>query len=177
MPVPIVTAVVCFVALCIAVDLRTRRIPNVVSGAAMLVGLALNVLYFGVAGVVDSVAGLLLTMAMLLGPFALGGIGGGDVKMMGGVGALLGPRLAFAGLLVGVVLGGVIMAIHLARRGRLREKLAATQAMFATAALSGSIAPLRVSAANAGAITLPYSVPLGVGTVSVLAISQIVRFS
>src|SRR5947207_15853080 len=85
-----VATVVIFVALCVIADVRTRRIPNVISGSAMLLGITLNTAYMGTAGLLDSLAGLGVTVGVLLWPFAMGGIGGGDVKMMGAIGALLG---------------------------------------------------------------------------------------
>jgi hypothetical protein len=65
----------------------------------------------------------------------------------------------------------VIMAIHLARLGRLGETLRTVGTMATAGVLGGSLEPLRVSAAAPGAITLPYSVPLGLGTFLVLAAS------
>jgi prepilin peptidase CpaA len=170
MPLPIIATVVVLVALSAAIDVRVRRIPNLVSAPAIVAGLALNALYFGAEGLGASLAGLLAATAVLVPPFALGGIGGGDVKMMGAVGALLGPRLALAGMALGMMLGGVLMAAHLARRGRLSETLARTGAMFATAATTGSLAPLRVPAGRPGTVALPYSVPLGVGTLAALVL-------
>jgi len=105
-------------------------------------------------------------------PFALGGIGGGDVKMMGAIGALLGPRFAVASLAVGMVLGGVVMVVHLARCGRLREKLARTRTMLVDAASAHSVDPLRVTATAPDAVALPYSVPLGLGALGVLVLGH-----
>lgn len=171
MPPVIAAAAALFVALCVVADVRSRRIPNLLSGPGMLLGIALNAFYRGGAGVAASLSGLLLTVAVLLWPFAMGGIGGGDVKMMGAVGAFLGPRLALMGLVMGVILGGGLMVWHLARRGRLREKVTATATMFQAAAMTRSLSHLRVSAADPGAIALPYSVPLGLGTLCALTLS------
>jgi prepilin peptidase CpaA len=168
-PPPIIAATLGFAALCIASDARSRRIPNLLSGLGMVTGAVLNTAYFGADGLLVSLIGLLVTGAALMVPFALGGIGGGDVKMMAAVGALLGPRTSFVALLVGMALGGLIMAIHLARLGRLRETVQTVSTMATTGVLGGSLEPLRVSAAQPGAITLPYSVPLGLGTLLVLA--------
>ena len=168
MPTVIITFVVVFIVACCVVDARTRRIPNVLSGSAMLAGIALNASYFGLSGVGLSLGGLLAAAAILLPSFAVGGIGAGDVKMMGAIGALLGPQLALAGLGLGMIFGGLIMLVHLARRGRLQEKLWSTWAMLASAALARSIEPLRAPAADPNAVALPYSVPLGLGTVVVL---------
>ena len=171
LPAPILAASAAFVALCIAADLRTRRIPNLLSGLGIMTGLALNTAYSGGDGFLASLAGLLLMAALLAMPFALGGLGGGDVKMMGAIGALLGPRAVLVALLVGMVLGGIIMALHLVRHGRLGSTVKAVGLMTAGSILGGSLEPLRVSAGAPGAIALPYSVPLGLGTLAVLAIA------
>ena len=172
MPLSIIASTVVFTGVCIALDVRTRRIPNAITGPAILLGAALNLFHGGLYGLACALAGLLFTVVILLGPFALGGIGGGDVKMMGAVGALLGPRLAFLGLGLGMILGGAIMILHLGRLGRLGQKLRATAAMFSAAAVTGSLAPLRASAEHPDAIALPYSVPLGLGTLAVLFLGQ-----
>src|SRR5437868_8522669 len=123
MPPPLLCALFTFVAACCLVDLRTRRIPNVISGSALLVGVVLNALYYGSTGLLWSLGGAVIVVAVLLAPFALGGLGGGDVKMIAAIGAFLGPRLALEGLVVGMAIGGILMAIHLARLGRLSEKI------------------------------------------------------
>jgi len=170
-PAPIIAAAVGFAALCIVGDVRTRRIPNLLSGFGIVAGIVLNTVHFGSHGLLASLGGLLLTVGLLLGPFALGGLGGGDVKMMGAIGALLGPRVTLAALLVGIAFGGVIMAIHLVRVGRLRETFVNIVTMLAASVVGGSLEPLRMSPGQPGAITLPYSLPLGLGTLAVLAAS------
>jgi len=169
MPLTIIASTVIFTGACMGLDVRTRRIPNVVTGPAIVLGAALNFLHGGLPGLVMSLTGFVVTVAVLLAPFALGGIGGGDVKMMAALGTLLGPRLAFLGLALGMILGGAIMIVHLGRLGRLGEKLRATASMFSAAAVTGSLEPLRVSADRPNAISFPYSVPLGLGTLAVLA--------
>jgi prepilin peptidase CpaA len=170
MPTLIAAIAVVFIVACCVVDARTRRIPNTLSAGAVLAGLGLNTVYFGMSGLGLSLGGLLAAAAILLPSFAVGGIGAGDVKMMGAIGALLGPQLALAGLGLGMIFGGLIMLVHLARRGRLQEKLGSTWAMVASASLARSIEPLRAPAADPHAVALPYSVPLGLGTVTVLVV-------
>ena len=126
-------------------------------------------LYFGAAGLVASLIGMIAAVALLLLPFALGGIGGGDVKMMAALGALLGPRVAVTGLVIGMILGGAIMLVHLIRIGRAREKLSATGTMVASAWGSRSLSPLRAAATGGSTVSLPYSVPLGLGVVISMA--------
>ena len=167
-PSTTIVATLSFVALCIVGDVRTRRIPNLLCGLAIVVGVLLNTAHSGTVGLLASMEGTLAAMALLLFPFSMGGIGGGDVKMMGAIGALLGLHAGIMALFAGLVFGGVIMAIHLVRLGRLGKTAATVATMVAASFLGRSLDPLRTSAAQPGAITLPYSVPLGLGTLAVL---------
>ena len=171
MPLLIYVILTIFVVTCCVVDVRTRRIPNAISGPAVVAGVILNTMSYGLPGLGWSLAGVAVIVAILLAPFALGGLGGGDVKMMAAVGAFLGPRLALYGLLVGMILGGVVMMVHLARIGRLAEKIGALRTMVVNAALLRSVDPLRMAANDPVAISLPYSVPLGLGAAVVVAAS------
>ena len=171
----IATAAILFVSACIVSDVRTLRIPNALTGPAILIGLALNTACFGPSGALASLAGLGLAIALMLTPFALGGIGGGDVKMMGAVGAFLGPALIMKSLLLGFILGGAFAIAHLIRISRLREKLAITWLMFHNAVVSRSLEPLQAPRDSPNAVALPYSVPLGIGTASVIAISVLAQ--
>lgn len=171
MPSLTIVMLIAFLTACVVSDLRTRRIPNLLSGATMLAGVALNTAYFGTSGLAGSLAGLVMAVILLLFPFALGGIGGGDVKMMGAVGTLLGPRITLAGLCFGLILGGATIAIHLSQKGRLREKLAAVGTMVTAAALTRSFLPLKVSASDQDAVSLPYSLPLALGVIAALGIT------
>jgi leader peptidase (prepilin peptidase)/N-methyltransferase len=95
-------------------DLEHRLLPNVVVGPAALVGFALSVLESPERWWVYLVSAL----AMAGGLFALalaypGGMGMGDVKMGGMLGAFLGPYAAlavFLGALCGAFTGGLLMA-------------------------------------------------------------------
>src|SRR5262245_58808805 len=136
----------------------------------MLTGLALATATHGVAGFTASASGLLLAIGLLIVPFALGGIGGGDVKMMAAVGALVGPEALLASLLAGMILGGLVAVGVLWRRGRLGEKWHAIGAMLRSAFLTWSLEPLRAPAPGEDTVALPYSVPLALGTIFALSL-------
>jgi prepilin peptidase CpaA len=154
-------------ALPFGIGIRESETP-----ANVAVGLVINGALAGASGLLASAAGLLTAMLILFPPFALGGIGGGDVKMMGAVGAFVGPRMVLAAMACGMILGGVVMVGVLARRGILSDKLMGTFVMLRSAVVTRSIAPLRAPAAAPGAIALPYSVPLALGTVAALGYSR-----
>jgi leader peptidase (prepilin peptidase)/N-methyltransferase len=97
-----------------AIDLEHRLLPNVIVGPAALVGLVLSILAhpagwwtYPLSAV--AVAGALLGLALIYPS----GMGMGDVKMGGMLGAFLGPYAAlavFLGALIGAVTGGLLMA-------------------------------------------------------------------
>jgi len=154
------------VSVCVATDLATRRIPNTVTWSAMLAGTALNTAMHGSTGFVSALSGLLLGLMILIPPFAVGGIGGGDVKMMGSVGAFVGPWPLLISLITGLVFGGIVAAIAAARRGRFVETLTRAWVMVRDALLTRSAEPLKAPGKLPGQIILPYSVPLALGTVT-----------
>lgn len=96
-----------FVAAAAIVDLRTRRIPNLLTVSAATVGLVLNLSRTGGAGAIASGAGLLTGLAVFLPFFVAGGFGAGDVKAMAAVGAFLGPKGALLAATWTLLVGGL----------------------------------------------------------------------
>jgi prepilin peptidase CpaA len=90
-------------------DLARRRIANWIPAAALAGGFGWQIGQKGLwPGVFQSVLGAAAGFAVFLIFYLLGGMGGGDVKLMAGFGALLGPQqLLFAALWTAGV-GGVI---------------------------------------------------------------------
>lgn len=161
-----------FFVACWTFDLRSRSIPNALTGCFFLAGLVLNFTLHSFAGLGIALLGAALTGGLLVPPWVLGGVGGGDVKMMGAFGALVGPGIGLYGLAAGLVLGGIFAVVHLVRIGRLREKLDSTRGMVTGAVIGRSAGPLRLSADAPDAVTLPYSLPLGAGAVVVLLLMR-----
>ena len=73
-------------------DASTRRIPNILVATALAYALLLAVAIDGLSGIATSLAGLGVGMAILLPLYALRVTGAGDVKLLGAVGALVGPQ-------------------------------------------------------------------------------------
>lgn len=92
-----IAAVLGFTAIAVWIDVRTRRIPNWLTVTSALLGMTYHVVNGGVAGMAVSLGGFATGFGILLLLWLSGAGGGGDVKLMGAVGAWLG---AFATLLV-----------------------------------------------------------------------------
>lgn len=80
--------------------------------------MALHIGLHGFEGLYFSLEGIGMGIALLLGFYALGGMGAGDVKLLGVVGGFLGPTGVLNAFLVTALLGGAYaVALCLARWG------------------------------------------------------------
>ena len=112
-------------------ELKAGKIYNWLTYPAILAGLAFGAVHGAVdggsawEGFVDHAAGFGLSFGVLFLAYLLGGMGGGDVKLMGAVGAFLGWPAAlyatFYSFLVGAALGLVLMVWRGQTRSVLRR--------------------------------------------------------
>jgi len=118
-----------------AIDFRTRRVPNGLTGAAAAFGFALALTGVGRIGVIAAVAGGVIGLALMLPGYLFGATGGGDVKLLAALGTLLGPeRILFA--YFGMAIGGGVIALAIAAyRGRLRNQMFAYAPAIAIGAI------------------------------------------
>jgi len=97
-------------------DVRTRRIPNWLTFPAAGLGVAATTVLHGVHGTVSSAEGLVVGLALFFPLFVLKGLGAGDVKLMGALGAWLGTSVisgvAFYTALAGGLLAIVVIVKH-----------------------------------------------------------------
>jgi len=126
--------VILFVVLAISLltDIRQRKILNIVTLPAMVVGVFYSVVSQGIRGFGMSCAGLVAGIALLFIPFLMGGIGAGDVKLLGAVGALKGPVFVFYSGLASAIAGGIIAVVILICRRRFYKVLKNTTWGFVT---------------------------------------------
>jgi prepilin peptidase CpaA len=89
-------------------DVATRRIPNALTFGAALTALAAHAWVGGWPGAAMALAGWAVGIALFLPVFALGGMGAGDVKLLGALGAWLGPLAALWVALYSGIAGGVM---------------------------------------------------------------------
>ncbi len=96
-------------------DARVRRIRNWLTLSMVLTGFA----HQGLSGFGSATLGMALGFALTVGLFMLGAVGGGDVKLMAGVGAWVGPWGVLGVFVVEKVVGLVIVLTQAATAGRL----------------------------------------------------------
>jgi prepilin peptidase CpaA len=103
------------VAACID-DLRRRQISNWIPGSAFASGLVVQTAQHGVRGTGAALLGSMAGFGVFLVFYLLGGMGGGDVKLMAGFGALLGVKLLLQAALWTAGCGGVMALMVIGAR-------------------------------------------------------------
>jgi prepilin peptidase CpaA len=147
-------------------DVRTRRIPNGLTAFALLAALAVRAV-FGLAALLDGVLGAGLALVLLLPLFALGGVGGGDAKLLVAVGAFLGPGGFLVALLATAIAGGVMSLVYAVRRGVILPVLLNTRGLLKYV-VTGGRSGERSTLATPGALSVPYGVAIAAGTLFAL---------
>jgi prepilin peptidase CpaA len=113
-----------FIAVCLYTDLSERKIYNNVVLAGIIVSLIYNVIVLGpLNGAVFTFTGLFTGIFLLIIPFVAGGLGAGDVKMLGMIGAFLGYSMVVEVLLVSALVGGIFAVVTLIRGKGILKRL------------------------------------------------------
>jgi prepilin peptidase CpaA len=101
----------CLLISAVVLDVRYRKIPNILTFPVMLSGLVYHTLTNGGAGLFFSLGGLVTGLAVLMIFFLMGAMGAGDAKLMGAIGALSGTHVVLNAALISMLAGGVYALI------------------------------------------------------------------
>jgi prepilin peptidase CpaA len=165
----ILTAIVISIGLIACVfDVRTRRIPNALTLSAAAAGLLYHAATSGVTGVQLAGAGWLLGLLLLLPYFALGGMGGGDVKLMAALGAWLGPWETFWLAMYAGIAGGVLGLTVALAHGYVRQVIVNLRSMLGFWAVVGLKPVPGMTLESSTAPRLAYAIPIFAGTMVTL---------
>lgn len=150
--------------LCVSVwfDVRSRRIPNLLTVAGLGAALVLRG-WLGVSALVEGVEGAGVGLALALVPFALGMLGGGDVKLLAAVGGFMGPTRFIGAFLAIALVGGVLALLEALRRRAGRDVMSRSLAVVKNLALFGRVG-YRPTLESEDAMTVPYAVAIAVGS-------------
>ena len=150
-----------------ACDLRTRRIPNLLTFGAAAAGLAYHLISGGVGAFGHSAAGWLVGALVFVVPFALRGLGGGDVKLLAALGAWLGPiDVLWLTLYTGIA-GGAMGVVVAFARGYLRHAVENLWLLLCHWRVAGLKALPELTLEGTSAPKLAYAVPILAGMVVV----------
>lgn len=159
-----VAAVLCLVTAAAVTDLRSHRIPNLITGPALLLGILLALLSDGLPGLGAAFAGIGVAVGVwIVSLLTGGGMGGGDIKLLGAVGALGGPSFLLQSLTVAILVGGLMALVLALARGRLGEVLSRCGRWIVLRASLHAQVPL--STDDPG-LKLPYALPIALGVLA-----------
>ncbi len=115
-------------------DIRRFKVANALTISLLVSGLAYHAATTGWPGLARSTAGAAFGFFVLILPYTLGGMGGGDVKLLTGIGAWLGLPLTYEVLIASALAGGVYALLLAIATDRLRETIADVQKLLARGA-------------------------------------------
>lgn len=171
-----VSIVGAFVGVAAVSDLRTRRLPNWLTVPAFAAAVLAHTVVNGLGGLGFAMAGFATGFSILLVLWLIGGGGGGDVKLMGALGAWLGTSLIVTVFLASTVLT-VMASLAILLGGMLSHGYGYVHRRYIAAGSTGRSITSKRSAADDQARRdarrkrrlMPYAVPVAVGTWAVLA--------
>ncbi len=144
-------------------DVRTRRIPNWLTFPAAAAGLVAATLAHGGQGTVSSGSGLLVGLALFFPLFVLRGLGAGDVKLMGALGAWLGTSVIFGVAFYTTLAGGVLALGLMVAHGYARQAARNLWLLLTHWRVFG-LKPLNsLTLETSAGPKLPYALPIATG--------------
>lgn len=143
-------------------DLRDRKIPNWLTIPGIFAGIALNSYFKGWHGTKTSLEGAGLALLVLLPLVLLRALGAGDWKLMGAVGAFLGPALFPFVLVASVFVAGLMAIVQMVRTRRVIETLS-NLAVLVQGFFSLRVNP-EITLDNPVLMKLPFGVAVAAGT-------------
>ena len=162
----------CVVALAAAwFDVRERRLPNILTVSALAVALLLRAAG-GVGPLGEGALGALLSFGLALPFFLVGGLGGGDVKLLAAVGGFLGPDYLWFALLVMALVGGVMAMGVIIRHRAFGQTAVNLRAIFMSlgpgmfTGWRGADSKAPITLETEGVLTVPYGVAIATGAVA-----------
>jgi prepilin peptidase CpaA len=175
-PRTIIWAFVLTIVLLAAVsDWKTRKIPNWITVPGILAGLALRTVISGWPGAKLSLEGAGLALGVLLPLVLLRAMGAGDWKLMGAIGAFLGPVLCLFILFGSIVASGVASVVYTIRTGRVRETIRNIIELVRGFMVFGLQPNPAVSLDNPNLLKIPFGVSVAAATVVCFAVARLNR--
>jgi prepilin peptidase CpaA len=145
-------------------DWRTRKIPNWLNVAGFTFGIGMRFEILGWHGALSSIEGAGLALAVLLPVVLLRGLGAGDWKLMGAVGALLGPWAMLVVLFVSVMVAGVMAVLTMMQTGLVFKTLRNMVVLVKGFFVFGWRGNPKFTIDNPGLLKLPFGVAAALAT-------------
>lgn len=158
--------VVAFTTVAMIFDLKRRILPNWLTVGSLGVAILYHTVTSGTSGLVHSLSGFAVGFSLLLVLWLIGGGGGGDVKLMGAVGAWLGAPMTLIVFLLSAFLGLLSLVVMVTFQ-------AISRGSKPDSAVGGS--ETDTTQIEAARHRIPYAVPVALATWLVMALKLIAQ--
>jgi prepilin peptidase CpaA len=146
-------------------DWRSRRIPNWLTVPGLLIGVGTHSVLTGWHGTLFALEGAALALVLLIPLVLLRALGAGDWKLMGAVGAFLGPILFLFVLLGSIFASGIMAVVQVLRVGRVMETLRNMVVLVKGFFAFGLKKNPQISLDNPRLLKLPFGVAVAAATI------------
>ena len=145
------------------VDVQQHRIPNWLTYPGIVLGLSLRGFLLGWKGLASAVEGCLVAGGIMLIFYIVRAMGAGDVKLMGALGALIGPHHAVVVLVATGIFGGLLGICFAFYRGKIGATLKNLGTVLRFHASAGLQAHPDLNLDNPAALRMPYGLAIALG--------------
>ncbi len=166
---------VCCATVAAVFDVRTRKIPNRLTGTALVLRLLLHFAFDGWNGVLSASTAALVSGVIFFLFYLAGGMGGGDVKLIASVACIAGLSNMVILLVFTSLAGGALALVFAIRQQRLQQMLFNVVELGRHHFNKGLQPHPDLHVQNAGTLRLPYGVAIAVGTLLTLHLPGIQR--
>lgn len=153
-------------------DLRWRRISNSLTFPAAIIGLVLHSIDSSWDGFLFSLLGLIIGILIFIVPFVFGKMGGGDVKLMGSLGALVGGFGIINIALLTAIAGGILAIVIALYNNKLKDTIYKAWSLIGN--IFGSTKDKSSTDSLAKSIKIPYGIAIGGGTFCFFIVGRII---
>lgn len=159
------------------IDGYKLKVPNWITFPMIVSGWVVSTMSFGWEGLLWSLVGTVVGLALLLPAYAIGGMGAGDVKLLAGVGAWVGGSITFYAFCVSAIIGGVIAVLMVLYRRAWHKHYGQFWTIYNEMVTIRDPEKLAEIAAERKSrmMLLPYGIPLAIGTIAYFAYEGMLR--
>lgn len=152
-------------AIAVFTDIRQHRIPNLLIVITLGLAFLFQATVGGMEGIAAALGGMAIGLLFFLPFYVAGGMGAGDVKLMSGVGAFLGPSATVLASALTLVAGAVLGILIIIWRGALGTFVRRYRTMLRAFVGTGHVFYLPPTDRDVVAMQpFPYAAAIAVGT-------------
>lgn len=166
---------ICILSTAVITDIRHHRIPNWLVFPAMLIGVVYHTSLNGMSGLFFSVLGLGSGLLLLIFFYMIGGMGAGDVKLMGSVGSFIGPADTLTAFYFTAFTGGLFALMVIAKSGSMMSLVRRYGSMLKIFLVEHKLFYIPPTPSGKMPV-LPYGVAIAIGTILTVAEKYYLKF-